>query len=192
MMNTKVLIIEDEAIIARDLQMMIEKEGFRVVAIVRTLEEVVTVFRTHQPDLILSDVYLNDDISGLDIVRELLSIRSVPVIFNTAYSNDELISRVSNLQNVFYLTKPYTSSQVLATLKIAVNKIPPDGLPRVSHREKQIVDLLVRGRSSCEIAADLNISVETVKTHRKHIFSKFGVNSATQLVSKILQYGGSY
>ncbi len=191
-MSTKVLIIEDEAIIARDLQMMIEKEGYQVVAIVRALEEARSIFRTHQPDLILSDVYLNDEVSGLDIVRELLAIRSVPVIFNTAYSNDELIKSVSNLANVFYLTKPYTSTQVLATLKIAVNKIPPDALPKISHREKQIVDLLVRGRSSCEIAADLNISIETVKTHRKHIFAKYNVNSATQLISKILQYGGSY
>lgn len=191
-MNTKILIIEDEAIIARDLQMMIEKGPYEVVGVVRTYEDALSHFHDKVPDLVIADIFINGDKSGIDAVNEMLKVKSVPVIFITAYSSDDIIEKVSHLQNIFYLTKPFTSAQVIATLKIAVAKIPVGIPPKISQREKQIVDLLVRGRSSCEIAAVLNISVETVKTHRKHIFSKYQVNSATQLVSKILHFGGYY
>jgi len=191
-MNIKILIIEDEAIIARDLQMMIEKGPYEVVGVVRTYNDALTQFHDKAPDLVIADIFINGNKSGIDAVNEMLKVKTVPVIFITAYSSDDIIEKVSHLQNIFYLTKPFTSAQVIATLKIAVAKIPVGVLPKISHREKQIVDLLVRGHSSCEIAAVLNISVETVKTHRKHIFSKYQVNSATQLVSKILHGGGYY
>ena len=191
-MSTKVMIIEDEAIIAKDLQIVVEKGPYEVVSIVSSCREAIHQFRLVNPDLVISDIYLDGDQSGIEAIDEILKIKSIPVIFITAYSNDEVIEQVSHLNNVFYLTKPFTNVQVLATLKLASSKIPNEALPKVSRREKQIVDLLVRGKSSCEIAAALNISVETVKTHRKHIFSKYQVNSATQLVGKILHYGGCY
>lgn len=191
-MNTKVLIIEDEIIIAKDLQLLIEKGPYEVVGIAHTFSEAIEQFARLAPELLISDIFLHGEKSGIDAVNEILKIKNVPVIFITAYSNDDIIEKVSHLQNIFYLTKPFTSAQVLASLKIAVAKIPVGNSTKVSKREKQIVDLLVRGKSSCEIAAVLNISVETVKTHRKHIFSKYQVNSATQLIGKILHDGGYY
>lgn len=191
-MKTKVLIIEDEIIIARDLQLILEKGPYEIAGIESGCDEAVEKFRSAMPDVVISDIFLHGEKGGIDAVNEILQIKAVPVIFVTAYSSDEVIERVSHLQNIFYLTKPFTTDQVLATMKIAVSRIPSGNLPRISQREKQIVDLLVRGKSSCEIAALLNISVETVKTHRKHIFSKYQVNSATQLISQIMQTGGYY
>jgi DNA-directed RNA polymerase specialized sigma24 family protein len=82
---TDVLIIEDEALIALDLEALVENLGHKVVGIARTRTEAVSIVRTKPPGLILADIQLADGSSGLDAVNDLLNTFEVPVIFITAY-----------------------------------------------------------------------------------------------------------
>jgi CheY-like chemotaxis protein len=83
---TDVLIIEDEALIALDLEALVENLGHKVIGVARTRTEAVTIVRTKPPGLILADFQLADGSSGLDAVNDLLNTFEVPVIFITAYS----------------------------------------------------------------------------------------------------------
>jgi CheY-like chemotaxis protein len=82
---TDVLIIEDEALIALELEAVVENLGHKVIGIAHTRTDAVIIARTRRPGLILADIQLADGSSGLDAVNDLLSSFEVPVIFITAY-----------------------------------------------------------------------------------------------------------
>ena len=82
---TDVLIIEDEPMIAMDLESIVEGLGHRVTSVARTHGEAVKAVDQHKPGLVLADIQLADGSSGLDAVNEMLSTFAVPVIFITAY-----------------------------------------------------------------------------------------------------------
>jgi CheY-like chemotaxis protein len=82
---TDILIIEDEALIAMDLENLLENLGHEVTGIARTRTDAVTLAKAKRPGLILADIQLADGSSGMDAVNELLTTFEVPVIFITAY-----------------------------------------------------------------------------------------------------------
>lgn len=115
---TDVLIIEDEPLIAMDLESLVEGLGHRVTSIARTHTEAVAAAGTEQPGLILADIQLADGSSGLDAANELLNSFTVPVIFVTAYP--ERLLTGSRPEPAFLLTKPYNPSMLAAIISQAL------------------------------------------------------------------------
>jgi DNA-directed RNA polymerase specialized sigma24 family protein len=116
---TDVLIIEDEALIALDLEALVENLGHRVIGIARTRTEAITIARTKQPPgLILADIQLADGSSGLDAVNDLLNTFEVPVIFITAYPERFLTGE--RPEPAFLVSKPYQPATVSALVSQAL------------------------------------------------------------------------
>ncbi|HWM32515.1 MAG TPA: response regulator, partial [Methyloceanibacter sp.] len=109
---TDVLIIEDEPMIAMDLESIVEGLGHRVTATARTHDEAVKAVRRQVPGLVLADIQLADGSSGLDAVNEMLGSIEVPVIFITAYP-DRLLTG-ERPEPAFLITKPYQPDTVKA------------------------------------------------------------------------------
>jgi DNA-directed RNA polymerase specialized sigma24 family protein len=109
---TDVLIIEDEALIALDLEELVENLGHKVVGIARTRIEATSIARTRPPGLILADIQLADGSSGLDAVNDLLNTFEVPVIFITAYPERFLTGE--RPEPAFLVSKPYQPATVSA------------------------------------------------------------------------------
>ena len=103
--RTDVLIIEDEPLIAIDIQMLVEELGHRVVHVARTHQEAVAAVGDAKPGLILADIQLADGSSGLEAVNQILSDLSVPVIFITAYPERFLTGTPP--EPAFLITKPF-------------------------------------------------------------------------------------
>nr|WP_148234814.1 response regulator [Pseudooceanicola batsensis] len=107
----RVMIIEDEAIIAMDLQSIVTEMGHAVTGVARTRDEAVSLGKTERPDLIFADIQLADNSSGIDAVNDLLNaLGDVPVIFITAYP--ERLLTGEKAEPAFLITKPYTEEQV--------------------------------------------------------------------------------
>jgi len=107
----KVMIIEDEAIIAMDLQSIVADMGHAVTGVARTRDEAVKLGAAERPDLIFADIQLADNSSGIDAVNDLLgSLGDVPVIFITAFP--ERLLTGEKPEPAFLITKPYTEEQV--------------------------------------------------------------------------------
>ena len=104
--RTAVLIIEDEPLIAGDIQNLVEQLGHEVTTIARTHKEAVRAALKRRPGLILSDIQLADGSSGLDAVNEILVSQEVPVIFITGYP--ELFLTGQAPEPAFLITKPFT------------------------------------------------------------------------------------
>jgi DNA-directed RNA polymerase specialized sigma24 family protein/CheY-like chemotaxis protein len=115
---TDVLIIEDEPLIAIDIEAIVEGLGHRVHGIARTHDESVALFKSGSPGLILADIHLADGSSGLEAVNELLKLREVPVIFITAFP--ERLLTGERPEPTFLLTKPYQPEMVRATISQAL------------------------------------------------------------------------
>jgi DNA-directed RNA polymerase specialized sigma24 family protein/CheY-like chemotaxis protein len=109
---TDVLIIEDEVLIAIDLETLVESLGHRVIGIARTHAEAVKLAQAKQPGLILADIQLADGSSGLDAVNELLRSFKAPVIFITAYPERFLTGE--RPEPAFLISKPFQPAMVSA------------------------------------------------------------------------------
>jgi DNA-directed RNA polymerase specialized sigma24 family protein len=116
--TTDVLIIEDEALIALDLEALVENLGHKVIGIARTRTEAVTIARTRSPGLILADIQLADGSSGLDAVNDLLNTFEVPVIFITAYPERFLTGE--RPEPAFLVSKPYQHATISALVSQAL------------------------------------------------------------------------
>ncbi len=115
---TSVLIIEDEPMIALDLESLVESLGHEVAGIARTHTEAVAAVNSRQPGLVLADIQLADGSSGLDAVNEILTTINVPVIFITAYP--ERLLTGDRPEPAFLITKPFETDTVKAVISQAL------------------------------------------------------------------------
>jgi len=115
---TDVLVIEDEPMIAMDLEGIVEGLGHKVMAVARTHAEAVKAIAHEKPGLVLADIQLADGSSGLDAVNEMLGSFQVPVIFITAYP-DRLLTG-ERPEPAFLITKPYQPDTVKAIVSQAL------------------------------------------------------------------------
>lgn len=111
---SRVLIIEDESIIALDLENLVTDLGHEVVATAATAEAAVAQARSHKPGLILADINLGEGGSGIDAVAEILRSFDVPVIFVTAYP--ERLLTGERPEPTYLITKPFLPETVQATI----------------------------------------------------------------------------
>ena len=115
---TSVLIIEDEPIIALDIEAMVQDLGHDVIGIARTHKEAIGLVATRRPGLVLADIQLADGSSGLDAVNEILASIDVPVIFITAYP--ERLLTGEKPEPAFLITKPFQPEAVKAAISQAL------------------------------------------------------------------------
>ncbi len=115
---TRVLIVEDEVVIALDLKVLVEQLGHEVVGIAATRSEAVALAGEHSPGLILADVQLADGSSGIDAVHDILPSANVPVIFITAFP--ERLLTGERAEPAYLIAKPFLPETVVATISQAL------------------------------------------------------------------------
>ena len=117
-MATDILIIEDEPLIAMDIEEMVESLGHRVVGVARTHAEATELFRKAGPKMVLADIQLADGSSGIDAVNEILATARIPVIFITAFP--ERLLTGERPEPTFLVTKPFAPEMVKALISQAL------------------------------------------------------------------------
>ena len=115
---TSVLIIEDEPIIALDIESMVRELGHEIIGVARTHREAVAMVKARTPGLVLADIQLADGSSGLDAVNEILTSIEAPVIFITAFP--ERLLTGEKPEPAFLVTKPFRPETVKATISQAL------------------------------------------------------------------------
>jgi PAS domain S-box-containing protein len=127
----RILIVEDEAIIALDIERRLLRLGFDVVGTADNRDDAVTLFLAHQPHLVLMDIFLRPPVDGIETARTLSSMGDVPVIFLTAYADDETLRRAAQTSPYGYLLKPFDERTLLATLTIGLERHQKDTQLRI-------------------------------------------------------------
>jgi DNA-binding response OmpR family regulator len=113
----KILVVEDESIIALDLQVLLESFGFDVYGPVPSGETSLKAASFFRPDIVLMDVKLKGKMSGIDAARIIHNHLQIPVIYLTAYGDDTTVKKASDISSSGYIRKPFVESEVEETIR---------------------------------------------------------------------------
>jgi DNA-binding NarL/FixJ family response regulator len=176
-----ILIIEDEILVARSTEAILSNFGYHVVGIATNNKQARLLLNQNQVDLILCDINLNDNQTGIELMRDTKEKHQIPFIFISSYSDRYTLESANQLYPHSYLTKPFNEKQLLAT----VNRFflqPTESHTQPTPRELVILSLISKGKSTRNIAEALSITVNTVESHRKNLLKKYQVKSMPELV----------
>ena len=133
-MRGKLLIVEDEPIVALDLKQEVEQLGCEVIGVAESADEALVAAGVHRPDLALMDVRIMGSVDGIHTAGLLRAAYRVPVVFLTSYSDETTIARAAREMPYGYLTKPFQSGELKATLQVALHKARVDARQSAAHR----------------------------------------------------------
>jgi PAS domain S-box-containing protein len=122
MINSKILIVEDESILALDLQSRLKGHGFTTPVIALTGEEAIRRAAEVRPDLVLMDIMLPGEIDGVTAAEEIKSQFDIPVVYVTAYADEDTLQRAKITEPYGYIIKPYRERELVIAIEMALFK----------------------------------------------------------------------
>jgi DNA-binding NarL/FixJ family response regulator len=179
----KILILEDDRIIGRDILEIVQTLGIEA-AMVHDYEKASLLIKDYRPDLLLCDINLGGELTGIDFAKNAIyDLPYLKVIYITAHSDKTTLESMSSTRPVNYLVKPFNKNQLLTTVTLAIQDILKnknngelEKLLRLSKQEKAILKLIAEQKSSKQSADELIISVKTVRNHRYNINKKLNLD----------------
>jgi len=118
----KVLIVEDESLVAIEIESALKKSNFETCAIVDNAEEAIQLAKTCEPDVILMDIYLNGHLNGIEACKKIKDLYGIPVIFLTAYSDKNTLNEALECLPDGYLVKPFRRAELFASVSMVIKK----------------------------------------------------------------------
>ncbi len=122
MSKTNILIVEDESIVAKDISQSLKKLGYNVVEIVNSGEAAVISAEEKKPDLVLMDIMLKGEMSGIDAANFIHEKNNIPVIFLTAYADEGTLSKAKISEPYGYIIKPFKEIDLHSNIEMALYK----------------------------------------------------------------------
>ncbi len=120
MKKTKILIVEDDALIARDIEKILISLGYSVIKIITTGKGIVPRILKEDPDLILMDIMFQDKVRGIDIARRVRKLEDIPVVYLTAHSENSVIKKAKITEPYGYLLKPVGEKDLEIAIDMAL------------------------------------------------------------------------
>jgi diguanylate cyclase (GGDEF)-like protein len=120
--SQRILVVEDEAVVALDLQLLLEEMGYAVVATAASCEEACSKVLEELPDLVLMDVRIDGEVDGIETGARLRSQHQIPIIYVTGNADDLTLSRALETEPDGYLAKPFDASTLRATIEVALRR----------------------------------------------------------------------
>ncbi len=121
-MSSKILIVEDEIIIAIDLKIRLEDLGYYVPGIAVNGRDAIKKTGEKNPDIILMDILLNGDKDGIEVAQQIRNQYNIPIIYLTGNQNDSVIERAETTEPYGYINKPFDNNEIENAIELAVSK----------------------------------------------------------------------
>jgi DNA-binding NarL/FixJ family response regulator len=209
---TRVLIVEDDALMRAGLRGILEREpGLEVVGEAQDGREALEHARRTRPDVVLMDIRM-PGVDGISATREVLAaLPETRVMILTTFEQDdyifgalragasgfllkrtrpeELVAAIHTVAAGDSLLSPSVTSRVIARMAQRPAVGAEGGAERLTSREREVLRLVARGLSNAEIAAELVIEESTVKTHTKRLVGKLGLRDRVQVVIYAYEHG---
>lgn len=145
MATAKILIVEDESIIALDIKNSLEKAGYDVVDTAACAEEALDRAAHLEPDLVLMDIRLQGDIDGVETANQIRQHFHLPVIYLTAHADDNTLQRAKISEPFGYILKPFEDRELITTIEIALSRHKAESAMREAlEREREFNELKSR------------------------------------------------
>ena len=192
-----VFVVDDNVGVRKSLRALLESAGLAVETYASG-EEFLAAYDPERPGCLVLDVRLRHS-NGLDLQDDLRRRKAtLPIIVLTGHGNVPTSVRALKAGAVDFLQKPAPPKLLLERIRAALDSdrkaravtteraVVMRRLAHLTPREREVMDLLIAGKTSKEIAVSMNVSVRTVEGHRRMVLSKMNVSSAAQLVRTVL------
>ena len=161
MNKTKILIVEDEAIVALELKTELEKLDCMVLDIVCTQKDVLNAIKKEMPDIIMMDIKLGKKENGIEIVKAIQKKQEIPIIYLTAFSDDETMQRAFSTNPIGYIVKPFKTQELKTHIQLAMFKLNQN-------------DLSVINKDHIPIGEDFYFDLKNKQLYYRNNFIKLG------------------
>lgn len=201
MTGVRILVVEDEPLIADDIANQLRINDFEVSAIAYDYEDAVYELKFNAPDAVVLDINLGSGKTGVDIAEVINERYGLPFIYLTSYADKETLERAKRTEPLGYVVKPFDERNLIATLEIALynfsqkqNKNQPTlSFEKVNsrlatpltEREFAVLQQIYEGKSNQQMADSLFVSINTIKTQINSIYLKMEANSRSSLLAKL-------
>jgi DNA-binding NarL/FixJ family response regulator len=201
MNELRILIVEDEPLIAENIAVYLSNNDFTVSAIAYDLEDAKKQLGQNTPDAVLLDINLDSDEDGIMIAEHINKHYQIPFVFLTSYADKETIERAKRVKPGGYVVKPFNEKTLQATIEIAVfnhaqrlnknipfismEKINRQLTSPVTEREFDVLQLIYEGKTNQQISEQLFISYNTIKRHINNAYLKLDSATRTGAIVKL-------
>lgn len=201
MSKHKILIVEDEPVIAENIAMYLDNSDFEVSGIVYDSDEAFVHLKTMLPDAVILDINLESEKDGVDIAAVINESYQIPFLFLTSYADKGTLNRAKAVKPSGYIVKPFNERTLLASLEIAISNhateknhdLPKLNLEKINkylsspftEREFEVAQLVYQGVTNTQIAERLFVSVNTIKSHLKNLHLKLDAGTRLQVITRL-------
>jgi len=163
MAKTSILVVEDESIVAKDIQNSLKKLGYSVPSVENSGEDAIDAAGQYRPDLILMDIMLKGEISGIEAAEQIKNRYQIPVIFLTAYADESTLNKAKVTEPYGYIIKPFKEIDLHTSIEMALYK---HGKEQELRKERDLYSSIVLDKSADDcIFVKSNSRLVKVKTN---------------------------
>ncbi len=196
-MSIRVLIIEDEPLIAADIQMTLTGDNYTVVGIAYDGVRALDLLHSSQPDVVLVDIAIRGDKDGIDIAGIINANYKIPFIYVTSFADRETLERAKSTLPSGYVVKPFKDKDIITAIEMAIyrhstqNNLLFPSLATIQQKypmtpgEYQVMKLVWEGHGNQQVTEKLGVSLNTIKSQLKSIYSKMDVRTRSEAIALI-------
>jgi len=122
MAEGRILIVEDEHIVARGIKRMLKSLGYTVTGVASSGEDAISKAESTFPDIVLMDIMLKGDMDGVEATREIKARFDIPVVYLTAYSDNNILERAKITEPFGYIIKPFDEKDLYSSIEVALHR----------------------------------------------------------------------
>jgi len=201
MSKTRVLVVEDEPIIAQDISDFLIEAKYTCVGIAHNSENAFDLLINRSPDIALLDINIGGNLDGIDLGKVIREKYKIPFIFLTSLSDKKTLDKAKLTLPYGYIVKPFKGRDLISAIEMAIFRHSNENisnLPSISKINSQILSSLTDKEYEClvqlfdgltnqQMADSQFVSINTIKTHLKRIFVKLDVSNRTNAINKLLK-----
>ncbi len=201
MSSIKILIVEDEPIIAKNISMYLNNNDYEVCGIAYDSDEAFHLIKQKQPDFAILDINIESDKDGIEIAEYINKNNFIPFVYLTSYSDKDTLDRAKKTNPAGFIVKPFNEKTLYTTIEIALSnhaqqankqvpyldpiKINKRLITSITEREFDVIKLIYDGKTNEQIAAELFIAINTLKKHINSAYFKLDVTTRTLAIAKL-------
>ncbi|MEP6513859.1 MAG: response regulator transcription factor [Parafilimonas sp.] len=197
----KILIVEDEPVIAENIAMYLNNHDFVVSGIAYDDEEAKSQLIRNTPDAVILDINLDSPTDGIQIADYINKNFRLPFLFLTSYADKDSLERAKSVEPWGYIVKPFNEKTLLASLEIAISnfaqrsnqqipQLSPGKINRhlinhLSDREFDVLQMIYSGKTNQQIASEIFLSINTIKKHIQSAYLKLDATSRSTAIVRL-------
>ncbi len=166
MSKTNIIVVEDESIVAKDIQLSLKKLGYNVLSICSNGYDAISAVEEHQPHIVLMDIMLKGDMSGIEAAAQIKEKFNIPIIFLTAYADESTLNKAKVAEPYGYIIKPFKEIDLHTSIEMALYKHEKE---KEIRKERDLLYSLVEGKESKDIIF-VKANSRLVKVNTKDIY----------------------